>query len=89
MKSSYVLACLIALWIPQIRSKDYKCIWYDECVADNEIRNCVSNEPAKLLKNETAEDILKYRCPHFFDNTGMLTNMIIPIFTKDILTFYR
>ncbi|KAF7384137.1 hypothetical protein HZH66_012387 [Vespula vulgaris] len=46
------------------------CVWYGECGKSNtKIRTCVSNDPARPIGNETATDILRRRCPHFFENT--------------------
>lgn len=47
------------------------CVWYDECgKSGTKPRTCVSNDPAKPIGNKTATDILRKRCPHFFENTG-------------------
>lgn len=66
----YIL--IIPFCIASIPSDNYSCVWYGECDNNNgKIQNCVYNGTAKLINDTVAEEILRRRCPHFFNETGM------------------
>lgn len=57
-----------------VLSSDYHCVWYGEChVSDNGLKqNCPTSNSAQLINDNSAEAILRKRCPHLFIETGKI-----------------
>ncbi|XP_044021275.1 NPC intracellular cholesterol transporter 1 homolog 1b-like isoform X2 [Aphidius gifuensis] len=54
-----------------VLSSDYHCVWYGEChVSDDGLKqNCPTSNSAQLINDNSAEAILRKRCPHLFMET--------------------
>ncbi|PSN32726.1 hypothetical protein C0J52_20412 [Blattella germanica] len=45
------------------------CSWYGECYTDpqtQKVKNCVDHDPARVLQNSLALEILQRRCPDIY-----------------------
>ncbi|XP_028982486.1 NPC intracellular cholesterol transporter 1 homolog 1b [Diachasma alloeum] len=51
-----------------VLTKEYTCVWYGECGPSVPNKhNCPSNDSARLINDAHAEEKLRRRCPHFFE----------------------
>lgn len=72
---------LLAFGCSLISAKGPHCVWYgQECgkTDRNVTRVCASNRTAKPIDDKIAEDVLRRRCPHLFENGGSYIHHIYP-----------
>lgn len=76
MRRSQVFGLLFALCYVATKgqAEELRCLWYGECgLSEKQLpRTCVSEDFPQLINDTTAEDILKKKCPHLFQNGSYL-----------------
>lgn len=68
----------------------YHCVWYGKCGTRKNLQlACAANNTAKPINNSSASELLRGKCPQYFENTGISFIFIfififISIFTLNI-----
>lgn len=68
-----LLLLLLLVAVQGQEDEQHHCVWYGQCGTDElaRVRNCWSNDTARVVNDDRARRSLKDKCPHLFETTGL------------------